>query len=554
MADTIPTRNNTPATEAETSPTARSERRPRGTALSPAEQEQALHLHDNRYGTRAIAKRLGRDRKTIRRFLERAGRDVPAIATPRHLSRPSKLEPFRDSVREKVAAGLTTTRILRELRDLGYDGGRSILNDLVRSLRPAASGKAVKRRFETRPGEEMQIDWSVYTVPIAGCPTRVHALSCILAYSRRVHIRFYRNERQSTLLEGLARAFEAFEGVTLRLVFDNMATVVLGRLGPGRRVLWHPRLLDFASHYGTQPFACRVRDPDRKGKTERVLWYCERDLVRGSTFTSFDELNERASHWCDEVANRRVHGTTGRIPLEAWDEERAFLVQLPDRRFGVYDETVRDIGPASTLSIAGTPYTVPQRLAPNRNVPVRLYAEHFEVLDSRGEVAFSRRYVDGADKGRLQIDPTHYEPRRHEGDASGGRIDELFVRCFPSLEPFVEALTIRTKTLAHVHLRALWRLAAAYGDGPFLRAATRVQEYRRFSVAAVRRLLERDYPEVTDGADTATLKVGSRAGSPDVDIDGGSLESYRDLETPRADADNTPTGSDQQKEDDDDQT
>jgi transposase len=181
----------------------------------------------------------------------------------------------------------------------------------------------------------------------------VHALLCVLAYSRYLHLRFYRDERQSTLLEGLARAFEAFDGCTLRVAFDNMATVVLGRVGRNRTVLWHPRLLDFARHYGFEPVACRVRHPDRKGKCERVFAYAEKDLLRGSSFASMDDLNRRAEHWATTIANRRLHGTTRLVPAEAFLAERDFLVRLPEARFAVHQDSVREVSPDATISVLG---------------------------------------------------------------------------------------------------------------------------------------------------------------------------------------------------------
>ena len=52
---------------------------------------------------------------------------------------------------------------------------------------------------------------------------------------------FYRDERQSTLLEALASGFEYSQGCALRVVLDNMATAVLGRWGPNGQPVWHPR-------------------------------------------------------------------------------------------------------------------------------------------------------------------------------------------------------------------------------------------------------------------------------------------------------------------------
>ena len=88
-------------------------------------------------------------------------------------------------IREKAQAGLSVERILREIKEQGYEGGRTILGDYVRSIRPPAK-KHVKtfRRFETSAAEEAQVDWSPYRILIAGCETVVHCFSMVLAFSR----------------------------------------------------------------------------------------------------------------------------------------------------------------------------------------------------------------------------------------------------------------------------------------------------------------------------------------------------------------------------------
>jgi transposase len=496
--------------------------------LLPEEQEQIQHLAQQRLGSRQIARRLGRDRKTIRRFLRDSGIRTSRPAAP---CAASKLAPFHDAVRERVAQGLTASRILREIAGLGYAGGRTILAEFIARLRgPLAPRKKAKRRFETRPGLEMQVDWSIYTVPIAGILVRVHALLCVLAHSRKLHVRFYRDERETTLLEGLMLAFETFLGVALRLVVDNMATAVLGRLGSGRKVLWHPRFLEFCRYYGCKPFACKVADPDRKGKGERMFDFLEKDFIRGASFTSFDDLNARAQTWADTLANRRVHGTTGLVPDEAWLAERDFLIALPDRRFAVHHDSIREVGPDATLSIGGTLYTVPERLH-DRSVAVRLYAEHFEVLDRDGSVACSRHYVEPRDKGKLQLDSRHYAHLPLPGALpSGRRIQEAFLLRFPQLELLVTGLVERVKTLAPIHLKALWRLADRYGDEAFLAAGLRALEYRRFSASSIARILERAHPLPEGQEPIAPVGAEARVLTLLGEVDSGSLDGYADLD------------------------
>ena len=532
-------------------PAKQPKRKSRASLLSAQDRQRILELHHHGYGSREIARRVSRNRKTVRKILlqDEAVRLAPAS--------PGKLDRFRQIVQDKVRKRLTSTRILREIRSQGYTGGRTILTDYVRSIRSELKPQSkVKRRFETRPAEEMQVDWSVYTVPIAGSATRIHALACELAYSRKAHVRFYLDERQPTLLEGLTLAFEAFTGVAQRVVFDNMATVVLGRIGPNRKPLWHPRFVDFFRYYAFEPFLCRVRDPDRKGKDEKFLRYLEEDFVRGSEFSSFEDLNERARIWLDETANPRTHGTTGLVPDDVWLSEREFLIRLPEIRFAVHEDGIRQVGPDSTLWIRGTPYTVPAHLA-NRPVAVRLYAEHFEVMDGSGRVGLSRRYVEAADKGKLQIDPAHYAalPRR-ESATSGTRLDELFLRRFPLLAPLVVGIARQMKSLAHVHLRALWRLADLYGEPAFLRAAARAQDYRRFNAEAVRRILERDNPP-PDPPPVIPLSAAARTLALLSEVDPASLDSYAHLDKvasspPEGEAPPEPAAPDAKPDDEED--
>ena len=120
-------------------------------ALTPELEKKILELDRQGFGSRRIAKMLGLGRKQVRNALS------TSTAPITNASR-SKLEPHRDVIREKVKAGLTTSRILREIRREGYTGGRTILGEYVRELRgPLAAKKMVKRRFETGPAEEMQV-------------------------------------------------------------------------------------------------------------------------------------------------------------------------------------------------------------------------------------------------------------------------------------------------------------------------------------------------------------------------------------------------------------
>jgi len=547
--------NNPTPTEPRPAPVprrSRSKKKRKRPPISPEQRRKIVEYHKMGFGQRRIEKMVGLGRKRVRGVLDNMGlldkRVAPSSTTTSRNTahQASKLDPFREQIKAKVQKNLTTVRILREIGEQGYEGGRTILSDYVRSIRVTPPKKKVWRRFETRPGEETQYDWSPYRVPLGGTPSVVHAFAATLGFSRKTYLQFFHDERTPTLLEAHVGSFADFKGVTRRGVYDWMATVVLGTVGPDRKPLWNPRFLEFCRYYGFEPYLCKVRDPDRKGKDERFFYYMERDFLRGSTFDSLEDLNRQARLWLDEVANRRVHGTTRRVPDEAWEQERPFLITLPDSPYPACDEQLRQVGPDSVISVRGTPYTVPASLA-HQNVMVRLYAEHFEVLDRRGQVAFNRRYVPAQDKGKLVIDPAHYDGVRPRGPVPGGSVAELeeaLLKRFPVLAELFAGIRLRMKSLSHVHLRALWRLADRYGVEAFLDAAARAQAGRRFNANAVRRILERDHPLADEPEPPSPLTAAARVLVELGDVDSGSLSDYAELDSYNGQGDDEPKGGD----------
>lgn len=511
--------------------------------VTPEIRNEIVRLHEF-YGSREIAERVNESRKIVRRVLREEG-----CTTQHKTESGSLLTPFLDAIQERALAGLTITRILREIRQLGYRGRRTILAAHVRELRiqhqVQLPTKSVKRRFETDPGREMQVDWSPFRLEIGGKLLVVHALTVILCHCRKLFLAFFRDERQHTLLEGLARAFEYFEGCAIDLVLDNMSTAVLGRWGPDRKPIWNPPFLDFARHYAINPIACAVQDPDRKGKIEKPYRLVFDDLLKENAFRSWDDLAAQAAHWLDldtinQTGNLRVHGTTGQVPSAAYLAERDFLIRLPRERYPVHEDDLRIVDEDSTLSIGDRKYTVPSPLA-NRTVPVRLFAHHFEVIDPNGRIAYSRTYAGPEEPRKLLIDNTHYAglPRRPKGGRNPERLDEAFLRRFPVLAALVDGLKLKMKSLAPIHLRRLLRLAETYGQDAFVVAATRAQSFRRFDAVAVERILARDNPEP---AGDPPGPLGGNGAAALGEVDPGSLDLYGHLDEDPA---STPAAADE---------
>ena len=117
-----------------------------------------LDLHRQGLSTSAIARRTGRDPKTIRKYIAR-GLEPPAYG-PRQAGRPSKLAPYFDYLRQRIAAfpDLSAVRLTRELRERGYTGAYTAVKRFAATIRPDNAPFEV--RFETPAGQQAQVDFA----------------------------------------------------------------------------------------------------------------------------------------------------------------------------------------------------------------------------------------------------------------------------------------------------------------------------------------------------------------------------------------------------------
>lgn len=284
-------------------------------------------------GVREIAREVGVSRNTVRRYL----RDPEAARYRPRPSRPGKLAAFEGYIAEWVAAAaperLEATVLLRELRERGYAGGYSILKEHLARLRPVAAPEPVVR-FETAPGEQMQVDWAV----IRRGADRLSVFVATLGWSRAAYVEFVTDERLETLLACHEHAFLAFGGVPREVLYDNMRTVVLERDRYGRgRHRFHPGFLDFAGHCGFRPRLCQPYRAQSKGKVERFIRYLRGGfwvplasrMAAEGVLVDQAAANLAVGRWLREVANARVHATTGEVPAARLEAERQALGPIP---------------------------------------------------------------------------------------------------------------------------------------------------------------------------------------------------------------------------------
>jgi transposase len=355
--------------------------------LGGSEVVDVLRLAADGCGLKEIARRTGFSRNTIRKYLRNPS--LPRYG-PRETS-PSKLDPFKEYLqRRAIGEGVwNAERLLRELRELGYGGGKTILKDYLRPLRPPKSARVVVR-YEVPPGEEAQVDFGVFPfVDAAGKRRSVLAFVMVLSFSRALFVEFVQQQDLSTLLKCHLRAFETFGGVPKRVLYDNMKTVVRER--DGDRVVFHPRLLDFALLAGYTPKACRPYRAQSKGRVERAIGYLRSSFWPAVRFTDLSDLNRQVGAWLAEVANVRTHGTTNARPVDLLARERGALLPLKSTStFTALLAEERKVGRDAFLNYQGNRYGVPWQYA-GRWLSVTETSAHVEIRDERDLVAVHPR-------------------------------------------------------------------------------------------------------------------------------------------------------------------
>jgi len=362
-------------------------------------------LHDLKnqgLSIRAIAHRVGLDRKTVRKYLQH-GLSVPTYG-PRQ-PRPSKLDGFRPYLDQRIGQypDISGARLLREIRELGFTGGYSVVTDYLRQVRPSAT-QPFEQRFETPAGKQAQVDFAQFNVRFQCEPDQVRIIwlfSLVLGCSRYLFSRFVWRQTLDELVRCHMAAFDELDGIPSEILYDRMKTAVIGEDEQG--IHYNPTLLSLAAHYGFHPRACRPYRAKTKGKVERPFRYIRQDFFLGRTFHDMADLNAQLEHWRHGTANTRVHGTTRRVVREAFAEEQPRLKPLPVHAFNQVLNLERRVTRDGMVSLGGNEYSVPDTTR-SRKVEVQQYPNEVRIVEE-GRLIAVHPLLTG--RGQRQVQPGH---------------------------------------------------------------------------------------------------------------------------------------------------
>jgi transposase len=339
---------------------------------------------------REIARRLGINRRTVKRLIE--SEEPPRY---RRAKTGSMLDRHEPKIRKCLAdyPEIKAPRMTEILREDGYEGSVDLVKRRLRELRGPSERPAQRTGY--RPAQVMQFDWGeMPTRPVvAGKERRIYALVATLPYSAAQTAHFSFEMTVESFLEAHVRAFEWFGGVPRECVYDNLRSAVARR--KGTEVRWAERFTHLRGHYAFHSTACTPATPREKGSVEGGVRHLKSGFWPLRRFSSLAELDDQYADWRDRIANRRIH-STGRFPVaDRLAVEREMARALPPGEFDYSHRRSSRVPLDGYLPFRGSHYRAPTQLVHQR---VDLHADRDSVwISHRGsEVArYERSYRPG---------------------------------------------------------------------------------------------------------------------------------------------------------------
>ncbi len=322
-----------------------------------------LYRHE-KLSERAIARRLGIHRDTVRKYL-RVSEPVRVESHPRRQPVLEVVGPRIDRLLkewEPRTGGkhqITAQRVFRQLVEEGFSvSDRTVRSYLAEKKRQAAE---VFVPLVHRAGDGVQVDFFEMLADVNGVRRKAHLFLMRLMHSRRDFVWLYDRCDQVSFLDGHVKAFAFFGGVPRRGIYDNLSAAVRRRVGVRRELT--DRFLALSSHYGFEPCFARVGEGHDKGGVEG-----RGKAIRLNYLTPIEqgadlrEISQRLQARLDRDWERG-EVREDLTPMDRYANDRAGLLPIPAEAFEARALHVLSVSRSATVRLEGTGYSTPSTWA-----------------------------------------------------------------------------------------------------------------------------------------------------------------------------------------------
>ncbi len=446
-----------------------------------AEILRLFHAEHWRVGT--IAAQLHLHHSTVRRVLAKLG-----VELPHGRPRPCLADPYVPFIVETLRKypSLRASRLWEMVRVRGYRGGSDHFRSVVARHRPRPAAEAYLR-LRTLPGEQAQVDWAHFgKISIGRALRPLMGFVMVLSFSRMLFLRFYLGASMPFFLRGHVEAFAFFGSVARVLLYDNLRSAVVERVGDAVR--FNPTLLELAAHYRFEPRPVAVGRGNEKGRVERAIRYARENFFAARTWKDLDDLNAQAEAWCLGAAAERSCPQERSLSVrEAFRTEKPRMMSLPDVPFPTDERVEVHVGKTPYVRFDLNDYSVPHTHV-RRTLVVVADLKTVRTLDGNAVIASHRRTFS---RGEQVEDPSHIrELVEHKRLAHEHRGMDRLHHAAPSSPKLFSEIAERGGNLGSL-TTALVRLLDIHGASELEEAIAEALRLGVPHLAAVRQILDR---------------------------------------------------------------
>jgi len=430
-----------------------------------------------------IAKQLGCHRNTVLNILQRE--NFVEIQTRQ---KGSVFDPYQEQIKGWIDA---KTPILRmyQILDETYKVKSTYVN-LCKYIQvrfpktPEAFGVQV-----TEPGEVAEIDFGeigMFPGP-DGRRVRTFVLAVILPYSRLDFFAITYDQKLQTLITELENAFLYFGGVPKKLKVDNMKTAVLKN--QHYDLEFNQDFLEFAYHYKTVIIPCTPYSPEQKGTVEAGIKYVQKNFVPGRHFADSHDLKNQLREWMDTYANKRIHGTTRKVPSVEFTQVEADALQpLPDESFAFFNRGIRTVGGNCHIHFANNYYSAPSPLV-GKEVTIRWNEHLLRIIHNNEQVAL---HTISHEVGKYVTKRFHMPDFKvYSQTEYQARFEARFAAMGESAHEYFQMLIDEKVSYWFRIVRSILGLQTDYGDEAVNLTLKRALYYKATDLVTIRNILEK---------------------------------------------------------------
>lgn len=477
---------------------------------------------------RSISRTLGIHRETINKYLnichklgvdprtdsitdelsEKIRAELSPGNKPSHIPRDEILLPHKERIESYLDKGIKGSKIMILLKRDGIEIGESSFYRFINTRCENYINKNITVRLpETEPGKYAQADFGYMGLiwdEDSGRHRKVHALILTLRHSRHMYVHFTFTQDIRAVIEGFEAAWYYFGGIAQIVIIDNLKPAV-DKSDP-----YNPKInrqfLEYAQDRGFIVDPANAGHARGKPIVERAVPFVRGNFFKGESFISISDCQDRAIDWCSNIAGKRIHGTTKKIPIEVFKAiEKSALGPCPDKRYDIPYWAVCKVHPDHHIRFKNSLYSVPTRYI-SKSVDVRGDSALVKIYHKGSLIKVHKR----AEPGKRSTDFDDYPEKLTPYTLRNPKyqIEEGYKRA-EKIGSFIKEML--TGPYPWHRLRSaqkVLRLSDKYGADRMAAAISKAQAYSIYDMRRIENMLKNNVEDILPERKPEQLKFG----------------------------------------------